>query len=163
VGRALGREAEARRLVDDTEAQIAAIRQEHPDFVGATFSFSFHHAPSQIVTLNSSDDFAVRILNGLGLKLSPAVEALGGRSGEQVSFERLDLLDADVLLMAYADDDLRRSLEAEQLYRHVPAVRDGRDVALGMDATTALRNPSVLSIPFGLDELTPKLAGALDR
>jgi iron complex transport system substrate-binding protein len=161
IGRALGREEQAKEVVASVEARIAKERDAHPGFQGATFTSSFHFAPGQVVTLNSPDDFAVKILGGLGLELSPAADRLKGDGGAQISLERLADLDADALLIAYADEKLQSTLEASAIFKRIPAVRAGHDVTLSLDATTALRNPSVLSIPYGLDQLVPSLGEAL--
>ena len=161
IGRALGREEQAKTVVASVEDRIAKEKAAHPAFDGATFTSSFHFAPGQVVTLNSPDDFAVKILSGLGLELSPAADRLEGDGGAQISLERVSDLDADAMLMSFAEDKLKTSLERSGVFRRIPAVRDGRYIALTLDATTALRNPSVLSIPYGLDELVPPLGEAL--
>ena len=95
------------------------------------------------------------------MRLSPAVPALEGDSGARISLERLGVLDADVLLMSFADDDLRASLENSTLFAAVPAVARRDYVPVSLDTATALRNPSVLSVPYGLEQLVPGLAAAL--
>ncbi|MGH3981786.1 MAG: hypothetical protein ACRDST_03610 [Pseudonocardiaceae bacterium] len=63
--------------------------------------------------------------------------------------------------MAYASDDLRTSLESNPVFRAAPAVRSGHYLPFSVDAISALRLPSVLSIPYGLDQLEPGLAKTL--
>lgn len=159
VGRALGREELARRV--ETGAAVAEVRDAHPEFAGKTYSYSFHFGTDTIQTINSTRDYAAKLLGELGLSLPPAVQALEGDTGARISIERLGVLDADVLVMAFASDDLRASLEGNPLFRALPVVARGDYLAASLDTITALRSPSVLSIPYGLDQLVSGLAGAL--
>ncbi len=94
VGRALGRQEQAERLVSDLETKIEGIRRSHPEFEGKTFSSSFHFEADAIATLNSTQDYGSQLLGELGLRLTPAV------------------LDADVLLMGFAGDEFRAAATA---------------------------------------------------
>ncbi|MGH3669218.1 MAG: hypothetical protein ACRDSH_01080 [Pseudonocardiaceae bacterium] len=96
-------------------------------------------------------------MNDLGLDLSPKVTALPGDQGARISLEQLGILDADILIIAYQNDDLRSSLERSPVFQTVPSVGNGHYIALSADAISALRLPSVLSVPYGLDELEPGL------
>jgi iron complex transport system substrate-binding protein len=162
TGRALGRVDQARRVVSEVETKIKQVRDSHPEFQGKTASYSFHFAPDAIQTINSTSDYVAQLLSDLGLRLAPAVTALQGDQGAQISLERIDTLDADVLIMAYASDELRTSLESNPVFRAAPAVRSGHYLPVSVDAISALRLPSVLSIPYGLDQMEPGLAKALD-
>jgi len=164
VGRALGREAEAERLVADIEAQIADAAETHPEFVGKTFSFSNHYEPGALVTLQ--DGPVVDVFEGLGLEVTPRVAELPqsdtSAGNADLSLERLDTLDADVLLMVYGGDAaLQGQLEANPVYRRLDAVRRGDDVAVPLELAVALRSPSSLSLPWSLEQLIPELEGAL--
>lgn len=161
IGQALGRQDRAQEVIAGVRSKIDEVRRAHPEFEGKTASYSFHFAPDAIQTINSTDDYAAVLFGDLGLRLSPKVTALEGDQGAQISLEQIETLDADVLLLAYASDDLRTSLENNPVFQSVPAVKDGRYVPLGLDAVTALRLPSVLSIPYGLDQLEPGLTKAL--
>ncbi|MGH3908042.1 MAG: iron-siderophore ABC transporter substrate-binding protein [Pseudonocardiaceae bacterium] len=161
IGRALGRPDRAQEVIAGVKSKIDEVRRAHPEFEGKTASYSFHFAPDSIQTINSTDDYAAVLFGGLGLRLSPKVTALEGDQGARISLEQIETLDADVVILAYASDNLRPSLENNPVFQSVPAVKDGRYVPLGLDAVTALRLPSVLSIPYGLDELEPGLTKAL--
>jgi iron complex transport system substrate-binding protein len=161
IGRALGREEQARRVVSEVETKISEMRRDHPEFEGKTASCSIHVEPDAIRTSNSTRDYAAKLLSDLGLSLPPGVTTLQGGDGARIGLEQLGTLDADVLIMSYASDDLRASLESNPVFQAVPAVRDRRYLPTGLDATSALRLPSVLSIPYGLDQLEPALAKAL--
>ena len=78
--------------------------------------------------------------------------ALRGDQGARISLEQLGILNADVLIISYASDDLRTSLESSPVFQAVPAVRNGHYLPVSLDTITALRLPSVLSIPHGLED-----------
>jgi hypothetical protein len=119
--------------------------------------------PRRDQTINSPSDYAAQLLSDLGLSLPPAVTALRGDQGAQISLERLDTLDADVLIMAYAPDDLRTSLESNPVFRAAPAVCSGHYLPVSVDGISAVRLPSMLSIPYGLDQLEPGLGQGAGR
>ncbi|RJQ85217.1 ABC transporter substrate-binding protein [Amycolatopsis panacis] len=166
IGAALGRSADAERLVTDVEHRITAAKQAHPGFAGRTFTIGPVVADGTVTTISSAQDSSALFLGQLGLVLSPKVTALPqtsipGRS--QISPERLDLLDADVLVLTYATPESRKRLEAEPLFQRIPAVQRGAYVPLEMTTAIALAFPTALSVPYGLQECVPKLAAALAR
>jgi iron complex transport system substrate-binding protein len=165
VGRALGREAAAQRLVAATERRLAGVRRSHPRLAGKAFTFSSAFAPGQIVTLRSPTEIAVRLLGeATGMRLSPKVRKTRQFSadnlGGQVSTENVDLLDADVLMITYVNPQLRRATEHNDLFRSLDAVRGRRYFAIDLPTVAQLRAPSVLGIPWALQRLEPVLRKA---
>ncbi len=117
-------------------------------------------------TINSETDASVIFFSELGLRLSKRVtglkqSAIPGRA--VISPERLDLLDADVLVLTYNSPAAKSTLESQELFQRIPAVRDGRYVALDLPTALALAFPSALSIPYGLRQVVPQLEQALAR
>ena len=55
-------------------------------------------------------------------------------------------------------DDLGR----ERVFRQVPAVARGAWLPITLDKAAALAYPSVLGIPYALDELLPEVVDAMD-
>jgi iron complex transport system substrate-binding protein len=165
AGRALGLEREARRVVTDVEGRIASARREHAQLVGSTVSLTNVFQPGGIVTIQSQSDPAVRFLRDLGLVLAPGVARLpaGEFGNADLSLERLDVLEADVVTMLYASEALRRAIESSRLFASLPAVRRGAYAVIDLDTAIAMRTPSALSIPYALDRMVPKLAEALAR
>lgn len=163
IGRALGRGARAEELVADLDARLDATVAQHPELAGRTVSFSNHYEPGKIVTVQSPDDPAMRFITRLGLVRAPGVAALptGQFGNSEISMERLDVLDADVVVMLYGSPTLRRQLEGNPLFRRLSAVRRGDYVVVDLDTAIAMRTPSVLSIPWGLDRVVPELSRAL--
>ncbi|MFF0147821.1 TroA family protein [Amycolatopsis sulphurea] len=81
----------------------------------------------------------------------------------QISPEQLGLLDADVLIISYDSAASRTAFEANPLFKTLSAVQRGAYVPLEQDVAIAMAFPSVLSIPYALDAVAPKLATALEN
>ncbi|MDT8913365.1 ABC transporter substrate-binding protein [Amycolatopsis sp. PS_44_ISF1] len=165
TGDALGRRPRADELVRQVAAKIAAAQAGHPEFAGKTFTFG-PASSGGIYTISSEADAGARFFSQLGLELSPKVRnlpasATPGRS--QISPERLDLLDADVLILSFSSAKGRADLEANPLFQALPAVKRGSYVGLDQGTAIAMAFPSVLSIPFALDAVVPELAAAVER
>ncbi|SEP36103.1 ABC transporter substrate-binding protein [Amycolatopsis saalfeldensis] len=166
VGTALGRRIQAEKLIADVEAQVKAAKTANPGFSGRTFTIGPVTGDGTITTISSAKDASALFFGELGLVLSPKVTSLPqtsipGRS--QVSPERLDLLDADVLVLTYTTPGSRAQTEAQPLFQQLAAVRRGSYLALDLTTAIALAFPSALSVPYGLSQCVPKLAAALAR
>ncbi|MGH3896870.1 MAG: ABC transporter substrate-binding protein [Pseudonocardiaceae bacterium] len=74
IGKALGREDQAQKIIANTEAKIRQAAQDHPDFAGKTFSVSAVGG-GQLETVLKGDA-AITFLEQLGLRISPEVAAL---------------------------------------------------------------------------------------
>lgn len=146
TGRVLGVEAEA--VVTETEQAFEAAVDENPDFAGSTASFALGGAYSL-----GADDYRTQWLTELGFEVP--------EKGGEVSEERLEVFDTDVLLLEGVTDDL---LE-DPVFTGLDAVEEGRVVDLGpfdTDFAGALGFNSPLSLPFVLDVAVPRLAEAVD-
>ncbi|WP_433887491.1 ABC transporter substrate-binding protein [Streptomyces sp. CA-111067] len=166
AGAALGKKDKAAALVTEVEQKIATVKSRHPEFAGKTFTFGPVEGNGQIFTTSSATDASATFFRQLGFTLAPAVtqlpaSATPGRS--EISMERLDLLDADVLILAYQTTAAQKKLEANPLFKRLKAVERGSYIPLDFPTAIALAFPSVLSIPFGLDATVPKLATAVAK
>jgi iron complex transport system substrate-binding protein len=160
VGRAVGKQAEAEALVADVEAQFAAAQEEHPEFVGASAVVA---TPYEGVWVYGPEDARGRFLTALGFELPPdLVEVTGEEFGGTLSPERADLLDLDVVvwLDAEAVEDY-----GGPVYETFAVHTEAREVFLDSFSDPlggATSFVTVLSIPYLLDGLVPKLAAAVD-
>ncbi len=159
--KALGLEERGKQVVAETEAAIRAVREANPGLVGKTVTFSYAYAPGQIVTLKSEQDPAVRLLTDLGMQIPPAVSQLPdiapGNPGGNLSHENISVMDADIVIMLYATDELRRQVEGLELFQNLKGVQDGRYVVADLPTISALRSPTVLSVPWALQQIGPEL------
>ena len=169
TGKALGREADAQALVDETEGAIAEARQAYAGLQGRTYTLAWANAPGTVAVM-ASDDITAKFFADLGLSRTQQISELptktgsaAGAGGAAVSYEQLDLLDADLLVVAFSTPDLKSALESNSLFRSIPAVAEGRYLAVDMATMAALRVPSLKNIPWLLDQLEPlftKVAGS---
>lgn len=164
VGKALGKEQQATELVSQTEQTIADALAEHPDLEGKTGMVAWVDAADLgKIQVYTPADTRVQFLQDLGLTIAPGVEELSkNESGFvfSISAEQADKLDADVAIMFVQGGDLS-TLEKDPLLSKIPAVANGTVVLTNdEDVLMALSSPSVLSIPWAIDNLTQRLDDA---
>lgn len=161
VGRAVGRAAEAEALVEAVEARFAQVRGDHPEFGGASAVVA---TPYEGIYVYGPEDVRGRLLTGLGFTLPEGLaEVTGAQFGGNLSLERADLLDVDVII--WLDPEEAQGPLGGPVYSSLPVHTEGREVFLD-SYTSALGGAtsfvSVLSLPYLLDELVPRLEAALD-
>jgi iron complex transport system substrate-binding protein len=159
IGRALGREEQAQRLVDDVEGRFAQAREEHPELVGSSLIMAY--GTKGDVGAHSSQDYRLGFFEDLGLRSPAQVDELAGKSFF-VDFdeEHFRLMEQDVVVMFGKRDDVT----ADPVFRRLEAVREERVVYLDLEDqfAGALGFSSPLSLPYLIDEAVPKLASAVD-
>lgn len=163
IGRALGREKRTRALISGVEAQFEATREAHPEFEGATGVVALLDEGG---TYNAygPKDLRGRFISALGFELPPEISEMAGDDFfAQISEERLDLLDADVLVWIVNSQEAAEALRENPIYRQLDVAREGRAIFLDVNEPLAgaLSFSTVLSLPFLLDELVPRLATAV--
>jgi ABC-type Fe3+-hydroxamate transport system substrate-binding protein len=171
IGAAVGKGERAEELIVEIEAQIAAYREEYPQFVGAKAIVAYSWSPETGVY--SSGDPRAQLLEELGFETPAMVDELAGDrfnatlSGETVG-EVFDAADVIVVLASDeaggTDDGAARGfLEDNALFASSRVNAEGRIVWLDTAAAEigyAVGSP--LSIRFTLSYLVPQLAAALD-
>lgn len=161
TGRALGQEERGREIVAEVEALFAQARRDHPEFQDARLVVG---APSENgYFANASEDLRVRFFTDLGFETSAEIdERAGDAFFVDLSAERVELLDSDVLVMFASPQELAD----DELFQRLDAVREGRVVYLpegdsALYGALAIYN-SPLSLPLQLEGLVPRLAAAVD-
>lgn len=159
AGEAVGEAELADRLVTEVEGRIAAVRDEHPEFVGASAAIA---TPYEGVYVYSPEVGNVRLLRDLGFEVPAEIaELVGDADGAELSLERVDLLDTDVLV--WLDATPGEGPLAEELYTNLDVHTEGREVHVSsVDAISGASFISVLSLPEILDQVVPMLAAAVD-
>ena len=161
VGRAVGQVEEADALVSSVEARFEEVRGEHPEFAGATAVVA---TPWEGIYVYGREDLRGRFLTALGFEVPEWVDEVAGEEfGGNLSQERADLLNVDVIVWLDAEDG--EGPLGGPLYATLDVHTEGREVVLDSyddplgGATSFV---SVLSLPYLLDGLVPQLADALD-
>ena len=118
----------------------------------------------QGIYLYGPQDIRSRLLTALGFVLPEGIEEITGSDfGGNLSMERADLLDTDVII--WIDSQAAEGALGGPVYQALPVHTEGREVLLSSSddpvggATSFI---SVLSLPYLLDNLVPMLVAALD-
>jgi iron complex transport system substrate-binding protein len=152
TGRALGREQQAKELVADVEAKFAQVREEHPDFEGRTLAYTLGFEKNGTTYSLEETDLRTQIFTGLGFRIPE-------QAGE-LSRERLDLIDEDVLVTAGATP-----ADQVPVIQRLDVVEEHRVVDMGdfdTELNGAIAYSSPLSLPRALDLVAPRLQAAID-
>lgn len=159
VAKALGREEQGQKLVDDLKAKFAKVREEHPDFQGKSTMMAYGGPDGY--GAYSTQDTRARFLTDLGFEISPKIDELAGDSFfAEFSQEQLDLLDQDFLLMYGPEAEIKKNKVAGR----IPAIKDDKTVYLDLEdqLSGALGFSSALSLNWVLDNALEPFDQATD-
>ncbi|MEV4895586.1 iron-siderophore ABC transporter substrate-binding protein [Nonomuraea sp. NPDC055795] len=163
IGSIVGKPAEADTMVKGVEARFEQIKKDNPAFVGSgALMVSMYEG----YFVFGSQDPRSRLLASLGFTLPPDLDkVIGDKFGANISRERLDLLDRDVLVWSVtnADKDVA-ALRGDGVYKNLKVAKQAREVFVvdGTDFADSASFITVLSLPFLLDRLVPMLSAAVD-
>jgi iron complex transport system substrate-binding protein len=162
TAKALGKEREGRKLVADTKAAYAKVAAEHPEFKGRTATFS-QGAPYDGQLYVYPDGLSTEFLTYLGFTMTPGLEKYTDGPGTQamISDEKLDLVDADVIVFATEEDNNLDKLKAMPTFGSLAAVKEKRAVYTDGTVAGALYFITPKSLMYALDKLTPQLERAV--
>ncbi|MFC9430836.1 iron-siderophore ABC transporter substrate-binding protein [Streptomyces sp. NPDC056987] len=160
ISAALGIPEKGERLIAETERKFQESAAAHPEFKGRTIALGSRTGDAFGAYVHGTGrvDFVER----LGFRNSPAVEAKAGASfSVPVSRENLELLDADLTVMAPIGVDAKKITD-DPLYQAVPSVKAGRSVVFDDDTlSNAFATDSVLSVAYALEKVVPLFAAPL--
>ncbi|WP_410789453.1 iron-siderophore ABC transporter substrate-binding protein [Kribbella sp. C-35] len=162
VGEALGKKADAEKLITGIQDKIKQVAAEHPEFKDKTITVGSFGAENYIYM---PGDPRVQILNEMGFKNAPGVEALEKTNTKKefsltISKEKVADVDADVLI-AYVDGIGTQKFLADPVYSSLKAVKSGGAYALqDQQVISGMSAVSVLSLPWVLDKVLPGLSKA---
>ncbi|WP_295011804.1 iron-siderophore ABC transporter substrate-binding protein [uncultured Microbacterium sp.] len=154
VGAALGKSAEAKKLIADTEKDMSTEMAKYPATQGKTGMVMWVDAKDLgKVQFYTPSDTRVQYLNDLGFATPQSIKDLSkGEKGfvTTISAEQADKLDADVAVIYVQGGDLS-TLQNDPLLSRIPAVKKGAVVPMNDEALLmAISAPTVLSIPWAL-------------
>ncbi|MCY1142936.1 iron-siderophore ABC transporter substrate-binding protein [Actinoplanes sp. Pm04-4] len=163
VGKSVGRSAQAEKLVTDTEGLFTKVKQEHPEFAGKTGLMATTYEGYWVY---GTQDPRGRLLTDLGFTLPAGLDEVTGKEfGANLSKERTDLLDVDMLVWIVDNYDAdKKKVQADPLYSKLKVKTEARDLYVENleEVGAATSFISVLSLPFLLDKLVPQMAAAVD-
>ncbi|WPU09245.1 iron-siderophore ABC transporter substrate-binding protein [Pseudarthrobacter oxydans] len=167
IGKALGKDAEATKLISDTEAAIKDKVAEYPQLAGKSFIYgNLEPAKGDGVNVYTAMDNRPRFLSGIGMKLAPIVEEKSKGSKEFFlpwSAEKANELESDIFVTWVPDAATADSIKSDPLLSQIPAIKNGALVADSDNTLTlSISASSPLSLPWSLDTFLPQLATAAD-
>jgi iron complex transport system substrate-binding protein len=164
-GQALGLADEADDLIAGIEQQIADAVAAEPALEGKTAMVGYFD-PADLSTIGyyATEDARNKYLTDFGFEIPESLTKLSEENPEfygTVSAENADTFDDVDIMVVYGDDTTIPALEADPLLSQIPAVKNGSVVVLDNSLPIAAAlSPTVLSIPWALDEFTGMLAEA---
>jgi len=162
LGETLGKKDKAAELVSSVETQFDDVRAANPAFAGKTVLVGALKGPGQFGVYGPEDP-KVRFFTELGFVNPPVTEQITGNFAE-ISTEQLSLANVD-LLVWYAGggygDKLRAELDKTPIYQELDVVKAGRTITLEDAAAEAMAWSTVLSLPYALNEIPPRVAPLL--
>ncbi|GHD02321.1 iron-siderophore ABC transporter substrate-binding protein [Zhihengliuella salsuginis] len=165
TGKALGKQDEAAAVIEDVEAQIAAVSEEHPALTETTFIASNLDTAQNVISLYTGDDTRPRFFKALGMTEAPVV-AENAPEGEfyfDWSSERGDELDSDVIYTWIPAGSDNADIEGNDLFKQIPAVADGGLFTTNDDHTTlSISAASALSLPWALENYVPEIVETVE-
>ncbi|WP_247648633.1 iron-siderophore ABC transporter substrate-binding protein [Saccharomonospora xinjiangensis] len=161
IGTALGFPARTERLIEETEEKFAEVREEHPEFAQQTVAVADSFEPGKYSAFTSSDPKAI-FFEDLGFELHDRIDDIAedGANVAELSAERLDVLDVDRLIWVTSSEEANERIRAEPMYQRLAVHAAGRDVFVPYedpDIGAAFSFNTVLSIPYAIDEMVPRL------
>ncbi|MEU9356776.1 iron-siderophore ABC transporter substrate-binding protein [Streptomyces sp. NPDC048301] len=157
VAAAMGVPEKGEKLIADNEAKFADAVKAHPEFKGSTITLGSRTSEGYGAYVSGTGrvDFVER----LGFENNPAVEAKAGEGfSVSVSKENLDLLDADLTVMAPIGIPAT-DISGDPLYKAVPSVKAGHSLVFDdQGISQAFATDSVLSTVYALDKVVPLFA-----
>ena len=164
VGESVGRPDAAQQIVDDVEAQIADIAEDHPEFQGKEAIFA---TPFEGTYVYGSSDPRSRLLTDIGFELPSDIDDVVGTKdfGANISAEKIDFVDTDALVWLTDSFGSKDDVLGNELYSALPVHEQGRDIFVGDSIPEygfSISFVTALSIPYTLERLVPQLSAAVD-
>ena len=162
IAQALGVPERGDELIQQVKDDYARVAAEHPEFEGKTATFSqngFYNGELYVYPEGLGTDF----LSYLGFTINPKLTPLAKRPGEQVpiSEERLDVIDADVIVFATEKPEDIANFKKVPTFDLLDAVKGRRAVYTSATLSGAMYFLTPLSFEYVLEKLTPELVKAV--
>ncbi|HEX2133954.1 MAG TPA: iron-siderophore ABC transporter substrate-binding protein [Actinophytocola sp.] len=161
AGQALGKADEVEDLISDVDDRFARVRAEHPEWKGRTVAVVDPFQPGQYAVFQETDPKAV-FMTEMGFVVPDAInEAAGDNNAAEVSTERGDLIDTDLLVFLTADPTAEQRIKADPVFQGLDVAKENRAMFVPYAEPpigAALSFNTVLSIPYAIDEFVPLLA-----
>jgi iron complex transport system substrate-binding protein len=162
IGKALGKEAEAQALVDDTTTWVKAEFAKYPELSEVTFASANDYDGSMAVY--APLDARMKFLTDFGMVMDPSVAALAPGDDAfyyPLSYELFDQLKADIFITYYEEQAaLDEWLATPQAQTYPPIAKGGLAALVGTENVASVSPPSILSLRWGVPHYLEVLSAA---
>lgn len=160
AGKALGKAAEMDAILNDMDARFKAARDKHPEWAGKTALVADSFQPGKFAVFAHHDP-KMKFMLDLGFVMPEAVRKEVGTSNVvEYSYERFDAVAADRLVWLTDNQDAIEAVRKNDLYTRQDVVKNNHVLYLDYENPpigAAMSFNTVLSIPYALDSVVPKL------
>jgi iron complex transport system substrate-binding protein len=155
IAKALGKEAEGKKMVEGIQGQLDTAKKAHPEFANKKAVVLSWYEDS--VAPFTSTDVRGRLVTGIGFKYQTEIDKVAdGSFYTKLSPERVDLVDVDRIFVINDKADTN-SLKKFKLFANLDAVKKGKVSYLldseGPAVGAAISHGTLLSMPYAIDEL----------
>jgi iron complex transport system substrate-binding protein len=159
IGGALGHTAAMNRIITGVEAKFDEAKRANPQFAGKTVVVSLPGTDGQYYAY-SRQDGRVQFMQSIGLTLSSAIDALEKTAFfTTLSRERVNLLEADVLVFLVTTDATLQALKADTLLQGLNVAKQNRIIYItDLNVVYSYAMNSVLSLPYAIEQVVPQIA-----
>lgn len=166
IGKALGQEDDAAKLVEDLDTQLADEAKKHPDWKNYTFSY-IYTTPDTLGVFKPTEQRA-DMVRKLGLKSDPAVDKMKETEGTDsavIGYENADKLnDSDLIFTFYSDPEAKKQAMSNKLYASIPAIKAGAVVSSDDNSfVTASSMINPLTVPYALETYPEMIDAAIAK
>lgn len=165
IGAAVGQPDRAEARVAEVEALFAEARQQNPEFAGQEIVVAYNYGDARTYGYYTAQDGRGRFFTDLGFIIPDELNEIAGESFfADISAERIDLLDQDVLIflgLGFAEGG-QEAIENDPLIQQLDVVEAGNVVYIPAEYDDALQYSSVLSLEYALEGIVPELAATFD-
>lgn len=164
----MGMKTQGEQYVAEMDELIQKTRAQYPELEGKNGAFLWISANDlSTFYIYYPVDPRAGYLNDLGVAFPEELNALSDDKtsfSATVSSENIDVLNDVDILIAYGDESLLETLQADPLYGTVPAIQRGSVVLLDSSSElAAATTPSALSLPAHVEEYVGLLAEAAGK
>lgn len=167
IAKALGQPEQGPKLTAKIEKQLADAAATRPDYEKYSFSYIYTTGPGTLGVFRSEEQ-RVEMVSSLGLRVDPVVDTFKEVEGTDSSLIGLEngnkLNKSDLIFTFYSDEKSREEIEAQKLYRAIPAIKSGAVVASDDNpfvTASSMLNP--LTVPWTIDRYLPLIDKAIAK
>lgn len=170
AGQALGKTAEAKRVIDETNQRFTDFKAKHPDYSDLTVIAGALDTATNGVSFYNQGDGRARFFVDLGFTMADVVKQneTAGAFYTKWTPERADELKSDIFFTWLKDGQTPEDVAKNAALSRIPAVASGAFVATpatksGKQLSLSISTPNPLTIPFTIDNMEDQIVAAADK